>query len=416
LTTSIGNAAAAQLALSAGQIVLSAPAYGDGVQNITITDPVSGASSTMTGVLTYGAAATDSIVLLYGANPSTPVGAQATNPMSVRVLAADGITPVSGATVGWSATNSVQLSACSGVSSCSVVTDQNGDAATWLTPSATGVATITATLAPGAYSPAQSVNGTLNAIESSSDIGVADPYLWISQGATVSLPLTARALSNGAPQTSARVNFTLVTGSGTLSAASAPTDSNGYATVTLTVQQIATLVQVSACVAPGNAPCAMYYVNPVPASRQVLQLVSGGGQFSLPFQPVVVRVVDSTAPLNAVSGASVGFLTTVLRSGGTAGGSGDTNPGNPAMPVILSVSQASALTDINGLASVAPSSGGFSLPVEVDVSITAASGAMLDEPLEAFPSPAGDDSLNSRPTVQPMRPVGPVRGSESAPK
>jgi hypothetical protein len=340
------------------------------------------------------------------------VGAQATNPMSVRVLAADGVTPVSGATVGWSATNNVQLSACSGVSSCSVVTDENGDAATWLTPSATGVATITATLAPGVYSPAQSVSGTLNATESTSDIGVLDPYLWIAQGATVSLPLTARALSNGAPQTSAQVNFTVVTGAGTLSAASAPTDSNGNATVTLTVQQIASLVQVSACVAPGNAPCAMYYVNPVPASWQVLQLVSGGAQFSLPFQPVVVRVVDSAAPLNVVSGASVGFLTTVLRPDGAVG----TNPGDPAMPVILSVSQSSATTDINGLASVAPSSGGFSPPLEVDVSITAASGAMLDEPLDVFPSPTGDDSLKSRPTGQPMRRVGPIRGSESAPK
>ena len=48
-------------------------------------------------------------------------------------------------------------------------------------------------------------------------------------------------------------------------------------------------------------------------------------------------------------------------------GSGDTNPGNPAMPVILKVTQSNASSDSNGLASVVPSSGGFSAPVEVDV-------------------------------------------------
>ena len=410
LAATIGNTVATQLSVSAGQITLSAPAHSDGVQNVTITDPVSGAFSIMTGVLTYGTAATDNIVLIYGSNPSTPVGAQATNPVTVRVLAADGTTPISGATVGWSATNRVQLSACGGSSSCSLATDQDGYAATWLTPSATGVATITATLAPGVYSPVKSVSGTLNAIESSSDIGVLNPYLWISEGATVSLPLTARALSNGVPRTNAQVNFTVLAGSATLSAVSAQTDSSGNATVTLTVPQIASLVEVSACAAPGNAPCAIYYLNPVPLSHQVLELVSGAGQISTgpPFQPVVVRVVDSTTPQNAVTAAPLVFLTTVLRPGGTdsAGGDGETNPGNPAMPVILSVSQTSATTDVNGLANLVPSAGTFDPPLEVDVSITAGTSSYLDVPLELYPAPSSNSSRSpSPPRTHIARPV-----------
>src|SRR5262249_44023884 len=161
---------------------------------------VSGASSTMTGALVYGAAPTDNLVLLSGSNPAIPVGVQATNPFRVRVVASDGVTPVSGATIGWNAVGSVQLSVCGGASSCSVTTDQSGYASTWLTPTAVGVATVTATLAPGAYSPSKSVNATLNAVQSSSDIGVTQPYVWISQGATVGLPIAARALSNGTPK------------------------------------------------------------------------------------------------------------------------------------------------------------------------------------------------------------------------
>ena len=71
----------------------------------------------------------------------------------------------------------------------------------------------------------------------------------------------------------------------------------------------------------------------------------GSGQISTgqAFQPVTVRVTDSSSPPNAVLGAGVSFQTTVLRPGGTlsTGGGGETNPGNPAMPVILAVNQKS---------------------------------------------------------------------------
>jgi hypothetical protein len=390
LTSTIGATNATQLAFSANQMTLSASAHADGPQSITITDPVSGSSTTMTGALTYGAAATDNIVLLYGLNPSTPVGAQAAHPVSVRVLASDGVTPVSGATIAWSATNSVQLSACGGASSCNVVSDQNGDAATYLTPSTTGVATITATLAPGSYSSAKSVNATLYAIESSSDIGILSPAIYVSQGATVNLPLTARLLNNGVARNNVQVNFSIATGPGTLSATSAVSNSTGYATVTLTETQFELLAQVTACVAPSNAPCGTFSIYPIPLSQQTLLQISGAGQFSTgsAFQPVVVEVTDGASPPDPVVAAPVVFLTTVFRPGGTTsgGGNGETDPTNPAMPVILQVTQSNATTDVNGLASIGPSAGTFSPPLEVNVAVTAGSNATLNDPLEVYPA------------------------------
>lgn len=245
------------------------------------------------------------------------------------------------------------------------------------------------------------MSASLNATESASDIGVLTPYLWIALGATVGVPLTARVLSIGAPQNNVTVNFTVVNGSGTLSAASSQTSSSGYATVTLTVTQLAALVQVSACVAPSNAPCQTFYANPVPLSQQNLQPVSGAGQVSTgqAFQPVIVRVTDSSSPPNPVIAAGVTFLTTVLRPGGTspAGGDGETNPTNPAMPVILKVSQSSATTDMNGLASLVPSGSGFSPPVEVDVGVTSGTSARLDYPLEVFPAISGNNAEGTNP-------------------
>lgn len=208
-------------------------------------------------------------------NPLTPVGAQAANPMTVRVLQSDGVTPVSGATVGWSGTNGLQLSACGGLSACSVLTDQYGQASTWLIRSATGNANIGATLAPGVYSPSKSANASLVASESSSDIGLLSQYFWVLQGSNAAVPLKARVLSNGVPQANAKVNFTIVNGSGSLSAASAQTSSGGYATVTLNLTQFATPLQATACVAPANAPCLTFYGQPVSPAALKLQPVAG---------------------------------------------------------------------------------------------------------------------------------------------
>jgi len=142
-------------------------------------------------------------------------------------------------------------------------------------------------------------------------------------------------------------------------------------------------VQVSACVGPANAPCRPFYLNPVPLTSQNLQQIAGAGQVSAAqaFQPIVVRVTDFSSPPNPIIAAPVSFLSTVLRPGGTSPGGG-----NSAMPVILSVSQSTAITDLNGLASIVPSSAGFSPPLEVDVAVTAGVSASLDDPEELLPT------------------------------
>lgn len=414
LTATSGSASATVLAANAGQLIVAAPAQGDGLQSVSITDPVSGAFSTMTEVLTYGAAADDNIVLLQGANPSTPIGTQATNPVMVRVLAADGTTPVSGATVGWSTSNDVTLSACGGVSACSVVSDETGMASTWLTPGATGVGGITATLAPGVYNPAKSVTATVFGTSSSTDLGVTPPFSWIAQGTTVALPLTARVLGNGIPKSGVTVNFTLIAGSGTLSAPSAKTDANGYATVTLALTQLAANVQVNACVAPGNNPCHALYGNMVASSLPVLQPVTGSAQattLGTAFQPVTVRVVDNSVPPNPILGAIVTFQSTVLRPAGDASGESSevTISGDASHPVILSVSQTTVQSDANGLASLTPTVGVFNGTLEVDVQVTAGTSAILEYVLNTYPA-LSEETPPARdpPRAGPLRPA-PVR-------
>jgi hypothetical protein len=373
--------------VEAGNMIVALPPQADSVQTITISDPVSGAFSIMTGTVTFGAAASDTIVLVKGTNPPTPVGTQANNPITVRAVTSGGVIPVAGATIVWSAGNSAALSACGGASTCSVVSDESGNAATWIVPAATGSSILTATLAPGAYPSSKSVSAPVVGTEASLAIGLTSPYSWVVAGGSVTLPLTARVMDDATPVTGDTVNFTVALGSGTLSSSSAVTNSSGYASVTLTLTNVTAQVQVSACVAPSDSPCQSFFVTPVAASLLNLWPVAGAGQaitLGQPFQPVIVRVTDSASPPDPVLGALVAFQTTVMRPAGSAPAGGD-NGGAPALPVILSVTQTSVQSDGNGMASLTPSTDGFSGPLEIQVSATAGTSAGLQNVLQAFP-------------------------------
>jgi hypothetical protein len=416
LTVTVGNNSAPLMAINTGQIVTTASPQSDGLQTITVTDPASGAFSIMTNVLTFGAAATDTIVLLQGANPPTPVGTQAANPVTVRVLAAGGVTPVNGATVGWTSTNGAALSICGGATACSAVSDESGIASTWITPTATGNASITATLAPGVYSPAQSVSATMTATSSSLDIGVTTPYLWIASGATVTVPLTARVVNLGTPKGEATVNFIIAQGSGSLSSGSAVTNTSGYASVTLTLTKFTANIQLSVCVAPANNPCQTIYGNAVSTALLNLQSVSGEGQViaGTSFQPLMLRVTDSSKPPNAVLGASVVFQSAVLRSSGNDATPGDPAGMQPEMPVILSTSQTSVLSDVNGLVSFLPSLGSFSAPLEIEIQASAGTAAPVQDEMVGLPIEKGASPPPSEPSRERLSsPLGTMESIRS---
>jgi hypothetical protein len=401
LTVSVGSTSAPLLATNSSQMLVAAPAQSDGAQTVIVNDPVSGAFSTMTSVLTYGAAATDKFILLLGSNPPTPVGTQAVNPVAVRVVASDGITPVNGATVAWSATNFAGLSACGGNFSCSVTSDESGLASTFVTPSATGSASITATLAPAVYNPAQSVTATLSATSTSLDIGVTTPYLSIAQGASLSVPITARVVSLGSPKNAVTVNFFVALGSGSLSAPSAVTDGNGYASVLLTLANFAATIELNACVAPANNPCQNIYGNAVAPGLLRLQAVSGASQVvaGSPFLPLTVRVTDSSTPPNPVLAASVLFQSTLLRPMANDLIPATGSSGISGMPVILSASESSVLSDGNGLASFAPSAGSFTGPLEIEIQVSAGTSAALQDVMETFPE--SSSGIATAPTSSP---------------
>jgi hypothetical protein len=344
--------------------------HGRWIQDVVLSDASTGASSTMTGVLTYGAGPTDNIVLLPGPNPAIPVGGQITNPIRVQVLASDGKTPVPGASVFFTSAPAVAFSACGGGASCTVGTDQSGQATTGLTILTPGGITITAKLAPASYTNPQQVQTTVVGRSSALDISLSSVFAFIAQGATLNVPITARLLSTGSPLGGRAVNYSVLKGSGTFSSATVNTDANGYATSNLQLVALSGDLQVSACAAPGNAPCQIWNATAVPVTALQLQPVAGNTQVvavGANFGPVAVRVTDQATPPDPVLGASVFFQSLVGRSPNDEPILWIAQSGisQPTIPVILAQSQATVLSDVNGMASVQPTAGGIGGPILV---------------------------------------------------
>lgn len=368
LNVTVGGISTPVLSSSSNQLIVSAPAFADGVRDINIQDPVTGSKSTMTGAVTSGAAATDVIRIIYGGNPPTPVGTEAANPIRIGVFEADGLSPVAGASVSLTAAPAVSFSACGGATSCTVFSDDAGEVITRVTPLSAGASTITASLAPASYNPPQIAATTLVATSSALDFGIVSPNQFVAEGVTMDLPITGRVLSFGVPLSGRSVKFQIVSGTGTLSKETVSSDSKGFVNTTLHLVSFSEEVQVVACVEPGDHPCETMVFAVVPPSMLRLEEVSGISQVlasGQSFQPVTYRVTDTAVPGDPVRGASVLFQVLIERPQKDAPvvWLGDGVIGQQPMPVILGSSSNTVVSDGFGIVSLTPSTSGFVGPL-----------------------------------------------------
>jgi hypothetical protein len=128
--------------------------------DVEVLDLGTGATSTMTGALTYdvNAQVPNTMLLVSAETAPWPAGSAAAIPFAVQVLRSDGVTPVAGDTVAFSTTaGSAQFGIC-GAARCSVTTDANGMASTTVEPLAAG--TVTMQAVDGAGSGGASVSAS----------------------------------------------------------------------------------------------------------------------------------------------------------------------------------------------------------------------------------------------------------------
>ncbi len=195
-TVTINGVTATVISSTPNTIVLTAPTMSsahavDGTPvDVAITDSGTGASTKLFAALTYhaGAALPNSMRVVAAPAGSGYVGDVMPLPFAVQVVAADGVTPVTGDPVTFSASSrSVGFSACSAPTSpCTVLTDSTGTASTKVTPLQAGSVSLLA--ADAALSQSVSFNataqaGSLNVYAAPSGnlpVGVmAQPYFFV---------------------------------------------------------------------------------------------------------------------------------------------------------------------------------------------------------------------------------------------
>jgi hypothetical protein len=286
------------------------------------------------------------------------------------------------------------------------LSDEYGEVSTRVTPGAAGIFTVNAVLAPASYASPKYVQTSVTAQQSALDVAVVAPTRWVAQGASLDASLTARVLSYGSPVSGKTVDFQVMMGTASLTAASAISDANGYASTTVKLQNLTTQVQVSACVAPSDAPCAKYplTIYAVPLANLHIQAVSGSAQL-VPvgdaFRPVVVRITDSASPPNPVLGATVTFSSITCRPDNDVY---EEVGGERGMPVILASGQNVVLSDVLGMASVLPTAGSISGPIEIEISASAGAAWMQGFELESAWMPPGTNwsAMSSRSAAGPV--------------
>jgi hypothetical protein len=388
-SVTVGSSAASVLAAFPDAMYVSVGPQPDGARDVTLVDPAGG-SSIMTAAVTFGALATDQIVLVPAPIPATPVGGEAPVPVRARVLQADGLTAVPGATVNFTVSPAgLHFSECGAVT-CTLTTDLQGEISAHLLITAPGTMTVTAALANGAF-----IRTTVVGTEAALDLALSDQTRYMTIGGTAALPLQARVLANGVASGGRTVSYQITGGAATLAAATAASNAQGYATSTLNISNLSGEVDVKACIAPQKTICRDFSVFALPSSAIALEPVAGAQQMIAAgqnFAPLQFRVIDLASRIQAIAAVPVLLRSTIVRWRRPAAyHPGAPNP-QPSEPIVLQSSETLAYSDAAGLVTFTPAPDPAFGAVDVDVMAFAGDAGFADVVLTrlgASGSPAG---------------------------
>jgi hypothetical protein len=301
-TVLVGGQPALVTSISPNEITAIAPAAQAGVSgsvDVEVDDlPIFYAAAIVSGGVSYDAGAGDSLTLLTAPMNTVPMGVPL--PFTVTALGPD-LSPAGGVTVLYTVTSGTATLAC-GLSTCPVVATGDGRATMGVTAPDGAVSVVTASLTNGASLQAHFSGGTPPVLAS------LTAQLSLAAGATVTWPVQALVLNNGAPASSQSVAWqTAGSGISALGGAAALTNSSGIASKTLTVGPLAEGQQVTstACL-NGTSQCVTFTAFGSRPEYALLKAVSGATQ-SLALQgtasQIVLRLLDMDG--NPMAGGTV---------------------------------------------------------------------------------------------------------------
>jgi hypothetical protein len=345
----VNGVAATVASWSTNTIVATVPSLhtlGSGtalIASVTVEDLSTGGTTVMTQALSYAAPVT-TLSLLTAPSGTVILGQPAAVPFAVQVVQGDGVTPVVGEAVSFTATaGAVQFAACGAVT-CTLHTDARGIASTLVTPQTTGVATLQATGVDG------TVTASFTAVTQVRIATATQPVEYVAAGATVAWTPQLSVADNTAPTTGVVVAWQTTSGPVVVSPSQSPVNTQGVASTLATVGPLASGGQALLSGCAWTSVCATFTTQGVdPADLRVVA-VSGANQTvsaSGAFTPVVLLVTDAAS--NPVAGAVVEVYQTV-----DAWQLPCPDRGRCPIAPVLASSQYLVTSDANGLLSVAP--------------------------------------------------------------
>jgi hypothetical protein len=313
------------------------------VADITVEDRTTGGTTVMTQALSYAAPVT-TLSLLTAPAGTVIVGQQATVPFAVQVLQADGVTPVVGEAVTFTATTgAVQFAAC-GAATCILPTDANGIASTLVTPQTSGAVTLQATGVDG------TAVASFTAITQVRTATAVQPVEYVAAGAIVAWTAQLNIADNTASPTGVLVDWRRISGTIAASPGQSQVNTQGVASTLATAGPLASGAQAVLSGCAWTSVCATFTTQGVDPAELRLVAVSGGGQIvpaSGALNAVVLLVTDAAS--HPVAGAVVQVYQTVDEWQLSC-----PDRGRCPIPPVLASTQYSLISDANGLLTITP--------------------------------------------------------------
>ncbi len=345
----VNGVAATVASWTANTIVATAPslqALGSSTAmaaDVVVTDLATGGSTTMPGALNY-AAPKPVLSLLTAPSGTMAVGQPASVAFTVQVLGSDGVTPVAGESVAFTAVaGEVQFAAC-GTAVCTLPTDAHGVASTLVIAEAPGAIAVQAV---GVDGTATAGFSAILRVQSATPGQLAE---YVAAGAVVPWTVQLNVADNFASTVGIPVAWAAMTRAVVLAPAEAQVNSQGVAQAVATVGPLGAGQQASFSGCAWATVCATFTALAVDPSELRVVAVSGMNQIATQagsLVPMVMQITDTVG--HPVAGTTVEVYETV-----DAWQPACPEQGRCPIPPTYASTHSSLVSDENGLLTVIP--------------------------------------------------------------
>lgn len=303
-------------------------------------DLASGGITVMTGALSYAAPA-PTLNLVAAPTGTVFIGDTAT--FAVRVIGADGVTPLANQSITFTASGGGAIFGACASATCSIPTDATGTASMTISPQTPGNVTLTATGIAGIQTAVFTATTRIRSITA------LNPTQYVAADATFVWTPQVLLADNSGSTVGVSVSWS---GTGPLSITPVVfmTDAHSIAQVQATTGPLTAGAQATVAACAWTAVCSSFTAIGVDASQWQLTVVSGAGQ-SIPasgtFAPVVLRVTDAAS--HPVAGAVVEVHQTL-----DAWQPPCSDHGRCPVSAVYGTSITAPISDANGLVTITP--------------------------------------------------------------